>query len=254
MGLLTALFTTLLLAPEVTGQAVQYKHGDKVLEGYLAYDKKVSGKRPVVLVVHEWRGLNDYARKRAEQLAQLGYLAFAIDMYGKGVLAKDHEEAAKLAGAFIGDRKLMRERAKAGLEVARKHELADPKRIAAMGYCFGGAAALELGRGGAPVIGIATFHANLSSPKPEDGKNIKGKVIVFHGADDGFVPTEQISAFQDEMRKGGVDWQMVSFGGAVHSFTVPEAGNDPKKGMAYNEKADRRSWSMLREFLAEVFK
>ena len=227
-------------------EVVEYKHGDVVLEGYLAYDDAVKGKRPSIIVVHEWWGLNPYARMRTGQLAKLGYIAFAIDIYGKGVRAKDPAEAGTLSGIYTGNRPLMRSRANAGLEVLRNHPLADVNRIAAIGYCFGGTVVLEMARSGAELAGVVSFHGGLSTPNPSDAKNIKGKVLVLHGADDPAVPPDQVIAFQDELRKAGVDWQMVSYGGAVHSFTNPDAGNDPSKGAAYNEKADKRSWEAMK--------
>jgi dienelactone hydrolase len=239
---------------EVKGEVVEYRHGDAVLEGYLAYDNAIEGKRPGVLVVHEWMGHNPYVRKRAEQLARLGYVAFALDMYGKGVRAKDAKEAAGLAGKYKGDRKLMRDRAAAGLTVLRKHPAADPARLAAIGYCFGGTVALELARGGADLAAVVSFHGGLDTPTPEDARNIKGKVLALHGGDDPFVPPAQVEAFQAEMRNGRVDWQFVAYGGAVHSFTNPEAGNDHSKGAAYNEAADRRSWIAMNAFFAETLK
>ena len=235
-------------------EVVEYKYGDVVLEGYLAYDDAVKGKRPGIIVVHEWWGLNPYARMRTEQLAKLGYIAFAIDMYGKGVRAKDPAEAGTLSGIYRGNRPLMRSRANAGLEVLRNHPLANVNRIAAIGYCFGGTVVLEMARSGAELAGVVSFHGGLSTPNPGDAKNIKGKVLVLHGADDPAVPPDQVIAFQDEMRKAGVDWQMVIYGGAVHSFTNPEAGNDPSRGAAYNEKADKRSWEAMKTFFGEIFK
>jgi dienelactone hydrolase len=237
---------------QVKTEVVEYRHGDVVLEGYLAYDAALSGKRPGVLVVHEWMGHNPYVRKRAEQLAGLGYVAFALDMYGKGVRAKDAKEAAALAGKYKGDRPLMRARAGAGLDVLRKQARVDPSRLAVIGYCFGGTAALELARGGADLVSAVTFHGGLDTPTPGDARNIKGKVLALHGGDDPFVPMKQVEEFQEEMRKGGVDWQFVSFGGAVHSFTNPEAGSDNSKGVAYNERADRRSWEAMKTFFAET--
>jgi dienelactone hydrolase len=235
-------------------EVVEYRHGDIVLEGYLAYDDAVEGKRPGIIVVHEWWGLNPYARMRTEQLAKLGYIAFAIDMYGKGVRAKDPAEAGSLSGIYRGNRPLMRSRANAGLEVLRNHPLANVNRIAAIGYCFGGTVVLEMARSGAELAGVVSFHGGLSTPNPNDTKNIKGKVLVLHGADDPTVPPDQVIAFQDELRKAGVDWQMVSYGGAVHSFTNPETGNDPSRGAAYNEKADKRSWEAMKTFFGEIFK
>jgi dienelactone hydrolase len=199
-------------------------------------------------------GPNPYVRKRAEQLARLGYVAFAIDMYGKGVRPKDTNEAAALARIYRADRQLMRARVNAGLEVLKMHRLTDVRRIAAIGYCFGGGTALELARGGAEVAGVVSFHGNLDTPNPADARNIKGKVLVLHGADDPFVSPQQVSAFQEEMRQAKVDWQMIIYGGAVHSFTNPEAGSDPAKGAAYNEKADRRSWEAMKLFFSEIFK
>lgn len=237
---------------DLVTKVIEYKQGDVVLEGYLVYESG-SEKRPGVLVCHEWKGHGPYARRRAEQVARLGYVAFALDTYGKGVTAKDHVEAAKMAGVYKGDRALMRGRVKAGYDVLASQAVCDASRIAVMGYCFGGTCSLELGRSGARLAGIASFHGDLSSPAPEDAKNIKGKVIAFHGADDPFVKPEVVAAFQDEMRKGGVDWQLVSFGNTVHSFTVKEAGSDASTGSAYNEKSDLRSWEMLKDFLAEAF-
>lgn len=240
---------------ELHTEAVEYKHGDTVLEGYLAYDASIKGKRPGVLVVHEWWGNNAYSKRRAEQLAKLGYIAFALDMYGKGIIAKDAKEAGALAGKYRGDRKLMRERANAGLEVSRRHELTDTGRMAAIGYCFGGTTVLELARSGAPLAGFVSFHGGLDTPNPKDAANIKkGKVLVLHGGDDPFVTVDHVTAFEDEMRKAGVDWQVYIYGGAVHSFTNPDSGNDKSKGLAYNEKADRRSWEAMKMFFAEIFR
>src|SRR5262245_18784697 len=220
-------------------ELIEYKHGDVVLQGYLAWNGAVAGKRPGVIIFHEWKGHGDYVRRRADQLASLGYAAFAADMYGKGVYAKDHEEAGKLAGVFFGDRKKMRERAAAGLEAMKKHASVDPARIAAMGYCFGGTTALEMARGGQELLGAASFHGNLAvPPNSESVKPIRAKIIAFHGADDSFVPAEVVKAFHQEMKAASADYQFVAFGGAVHSFTVKEAGSDPSTGMAYNEKAD----------------
>lgn len=238
----------------VKTEVVEYRHGDVVLEGYLAYDDAFSGKRPGVLVVHEWMGHNPYVRKRAEQLAGLGYVAFALDMYGKGVRAKDAKEAGALAGKYKGDRPLMRARAGAGLDVLRKHARIDPSRLAAIGYCFGGTTALELARSGADLVSVVSFHGGLDTPTPGDARNIKGKVLALHGGDDPSVPMKQVEEFQEEMRKGGVDWQFVSYGGAVHSFTNPEAGSDNSKGAAYNERADRRSWEAMKTFFAETLR
>lgn len=236
----------------VKTEEVEYRHGDLTLSGYFAWDDSVKGPRPAVMVVHEWWGHGAYSRRRAQQLARLGYLAFANDMYGKGVYASDHEEAGKLAGAVRGDRALMRSRALAGVEALRRHKLADPARVAAIGYCFGGTTVLELARAGAELRGVASFHGSLDTPNPASPGSVKAKVLVLHGADDAWVQPA-VPAFEGEMRAAQADWQLVSYGGAVHSFTVREAGGDPSKGAAYNAAADRRSWQALEAFLKEIF-
>lgn len=251
------IFSALLLTADaeaaVHTKTITYHHGKTVLEGYLAYDDAMAGPRPGVLVVHEWTGLGPYAKRRAEQLAQLGYVAFAVDMYGKGVRAKDHTEAAALAGIYKKDRQLMRDRMTAALVVLKQQELTDTSRIAAIGYCFGGTTALELARSGADILGVVSFHGGLDTPNPNDAKRITGKVLVLHGAEDRFVPPEQVAAFEREMRAAGVDYRLVRYPGAVHSFTVPEAGNDPSTGMAYNAEADRQSWEEMKQFLKNLF-
>ncbi|MBI2871457.1 MAG: DUF167 domain-containing protein [Candidatus Omnitrophica bacterium] len=234
-------------------EAVPYTHGDVELEGYLAYDDALQGKRPGVLVVHEWKGLNEYAKRRARELAELGYIAFAVDMYGKGVYAQTHEEAAQLSGVFRQERNLMRARAAAGLDVLKGHPLTDSSRLGAIGYCFGGMAVLELARAGEDLKGVVSFHGGLSTPHPEDAQNIKGKVLVLTGADDPHISAEERRTFEEEMQKGDVDYRLIIFPGAVHSFTVPEAGDDPAKGVAYHADADQKSWQEMRVFFEFVF-
>ncbi len=234
-------------------ETVEYRHGGVVLEGYLAYDDAQAGKRPGVLVIHEWTGHNAYARKRAEQLAGLGYVAFALDMYGKGVHAKDARDAAAKAAVFKNDRALMRARAAAGLDVLRRDPHVDPGRLTAIGYCFGGTTALELARSGADLVGVVSFHGNLATPSPADAKNIKGKVLVLHGAADPVVPAAEVAEFEREMKSAGVDYRLVKYPGAVHSFTNPGAGNDPSRGTAYNAAADKESWEAMKEFFERLF-
>lgn len=239
----------------VIGKTVQYRQGDTALEGYLAYDDSLKGKRPGVLVIHEWKGLGDYEKRRAEQLAALGYVAFAADIYGKGVRPATPEMAAKEAAKYRGsDRGPMRARAAAGLEQLAHFPQVDPNRLAVIGYCFGGTGALELARSGAKLLGTVSFHGGLNTPNAADARNITGKVLVLHGADDPNVKPEEVAAFQQEMRQAKVDWQMIYYGGAVHAFTNPKSGNDNSKGAAYNEKADRRSWEAMKQFFNEIFK
>jgi len=233
---------------------VEYKQGDAILEGYLAWDDAKKIKRPGVLIVHEWTGLNDHMKLRAEMLAKLGYIAFAADIYGKGIRPSIPSEAAKTAGIYKDNRPLMRARARAGLEELKKQKFVDPQRIAAIGYCFGGTTVLELARDAADIRGVVSFHGGLSTPTPQDARNIKAKIMALHGADDPFVKPEEVASFQDEMRKGGVDWQFISYGNAVHSFTNKKAGTDNSKGAAYNEKADKRSWEAMKTFFEEIFK
>ncbi len=237
---------------EIKTENIEYKSGDVTLEGFHAYDDSASGKRPGILIVHQWKGLGDYEKKRAEMLAKLGYNVFAADIYGKGIRPSSPKEAGALAGKFKSDRALLRARVKAGLDVLEKNEMTDAKKIAAIGYCFGGTTVLELARGGADISGVVSFHGGLSSPNPTDAKNIKCKILVLHGADDPNVNPE-VPGFQEEMRKAKVDWEFVAYGNAVHSFTDWNAGSDNSRGAAYNEKADKRSWEAMKQFFAEIF-
>lgn len=251
---LTLLAFALTLRAEIKTETVEYKDGDTLLEGVRVWDDAVKSPRPGVLVVHQWLGLTDYEKGRAEMLARLGYVAFCADVYGKGVRPKDTKEAGAEATKYKTNRKLLRNRVNAGLEALKKSELVDAKHVAAIGYCFGGTAVLELARSGVDVAGVVSFHGGLDSPVPADGQNIKAKVLACHGADDPYVPAKELAAFEDEMRQAKVDWTLVKYGGAVHSFTQPMAGNDNSKGAAYNEKADRRSWAAMESFLAGALK
>jgi dienelactone hydrolase len=238
---------------QLHAETVEYKQDDTTLEGYLAYDETVKGARPGVLVVHDWMGCDSYAKTRADQLAKLGYVAFAADIYGKGVRPKNSQEAGAQAAKYKGDRPLLRARVNAALDVLKKQAQCDLKRVAAIGYCFGGTTVLELARSGADIAGIVTFHGGLDTPT-RDAKNIKCKVLICHGADDPYVPAADVAALQDEFRAAGVDWQMIYYSGAVHSFTRPDSGNDNSKGAAYNERADKRSWEAMKTFFAEIFR
>lgn len=255
LGILFALLVGGVAEAKVGTETVLYKQGDVTLEGYLALPEGDSPqRRPGVLVVHDWKGPGPYSRLRAEMLAEAGYVALAVDIYGQGVRPTTPEECAKQAGVYRADRALMRERARAGLDLLRSDPRVDPKRIACIGYCFGGGVSLELARSGAPLAGVVSFHGNLDTPNPADAKAIRGKVLVCHGADDPYVPSEQVAAFQKEMRDAAVDYQLIAYGGAVHSFTHPDAGNDPSRGAAYNEAADRRSWQAMLQFFQEILR
>jgi dienelactone hydrolase len=232
---------------------VEYRDGDQLLEGYLAWDESKSGRRPGVLVVHEWTGIGEHTRAQAERLAKLGYVAFAVDVYGKGVRPSSPAAAGAEAAKYKQDRGLFRSRLLAGYRTLLEQPWVDAQRVAAVGHCFGGTGVLELARAGADLKGVVSVHGGLDSPSPADGKNIKAKVLILHGAEDPFVKPADIDALLAELRGAGVDWQMISYGGAVHAFTNPAAGDDPSAGAAYDARTARRSWLAMRQFLDEVF-
>lgn len=254
--LIVALFVPLTPAhAALKTEVVEYKQDGTVLEGYLAWDTSFPGPRPGVLIVPDWMGVGPYVKSRAEQLAKMGYVAFAADVFGKGVRPRDAKAASKLAAEYkAGDRRLFRARVRAGLDRLLKEKRVDSRKAAAIGYCFGGTGALELARTGAPLLGTVSFHGGLDTPDPSLAKNIRGKVLALHGADDPYVPPKDVAAFQDEMRSAKVDWQLHMYGGAVHAFTIPDAGNDPSKGVAYDKKADERSLEAMKDFFAEIFR
>lgn len=250
-ALLLTLFSSMAGAA-IVEKPVEYKSGDVLCEGWQAYDDAVAGKRPAVLVVPQWTGVSDNEKMRAKMLAELGYNVFVVDVYGKGIRPQP-PEAGKEAGKYKSNRPLLRERVNSGLTLLTKDERTESSKIVCIGYCFGGTAAIELARGGAPVKGVVSFHGSLDSPTPTDGKNIKGKVLALHGADDPFVPAKDLAAFEQEMKDSGVDYKLVQYPGAVHSFTQKAAGNDNSKGAAYNEAADKASWEEMKAFFGRIF-
>lgn len=252
-ALALSLFLPKLAMAEIKLETVEYKDGDTVCEGAIAFDDASKTPRPGVLLVPDWMGVSDYAKGRAKQVAALGYVCFVADIYGKGVRPANAGDAGAQAGKYKADRPLLRSRVNSALAELKKNAVVAKTKPAAMGYCFGGTTVLELARSGAEISGVVSFHGGLDSPTPADGKNIKGKVLVLHGADDPFVKPADIAAFQEEMRGNKVDWQMVYYGDAVHSFTRPDAGNDKSKGAAYQEAADKRSWEAMKKFYAEIF-
>jgi dienelactone hydrolase len=229
-----------------------YARGDQKFQGYLVYDDAKKN-TPGVLMIPDWMGVVQKAKDRADKIAQLGFTVLVSDAYGKDIRPTDANEAGKLAGALKNNRRELRNRIQAAYEELKKIPQTDAKKIVAIGYCFGGTAALEAARAGLDIKGIVTFHGGLDSPNPDDGKNIKGKVLALHGADDPYVSAADLTAFEDEMRKNNVDWRLVKYGGAVHSFTDKTAGNDNSKGAAYNARADQRSWDEMQRFLKELF-
>jgi len=250
----TILLMANMSAAKIVLNPVEYQQGGFALAGFIAYDDSQSGPRPGVLIIHQWMGITDYEKMRAEQLAKTGYVAFVADIYGKGVRPKNSDEAGAQAGMYRKDRQLLRDRGEAALAQLQSSALVDKSKIAAIGYCFGGGAALELARSGASLAGVVSFHGNLDTPNPADAQNIKSKILVLHGGIDPYVKPEVVSAFEKEMTDASVDWQLISYGGAVHSFTIPTAGNDISTGSAYNEKADKRSWEAMKQFFGEIFK
>lgn len=252
LGLLGA--AVLCARAEIVTKTVEYKEGDTTLEGFVVYDDSVKGARPGVLVAHQWKGVGAYEKMRAEMLAKMGYVAFACDIYGKGIRPANPQDASAEAAKYKNDRALLRKRVNAGFQTLLKQPGVDKSKTAAIGYCFGGTTVLELARSGADADGVVSFHGGLGSPTPEDAKNVKAKVLALHGADDPFVPDAEIAGFATEMRKAKVDWHLVAYGNAVHSFTDKGAGNDNSKGSAYNETADRRSWEAMKGFFAEIFR
>lgn len=241
------------LSAAITVDTLEYDADGTTCSGTLAYDDAWKEPHPGVLVAHDWMGNTENAQNHARDLVKLGYVALAVDVYGKGVRPADAGEAGKLAGTYKGNRPLMRQRMAAGLKALLATGKADAKRIGAIGYCFGGTCVLELARSGAPLLGTVTFHGGLSTPTPEDAKRITGKVLVLHGAEDPFVKPDEVAAFESEMRAAKVDWQVVLYSDAVHSFTNTKAGSDPSKGQAYNPIAARRSWQAMSDFFGEVF-
>lgn len=240
---------------EIKSKVVEYRDGDTVLEGYVVWDSaQVNNLGPGVLVVHQWLGLTDYEKRRCQQLAEMGYVAFALDIFGKEVRPANTQEAGKTAGIYKNDRDLYRRRLNLGLEQLTAQPGVDSNKLAAIGYCFGGTGVLELARSGAKLTGGVSFHGGLDSPTPADGKNIAAKLLICHGADDPFVPAQDIAAMRAEFDEAQVDWQMIYYSGAVHSFTQPMAGNDNSQGAAYNASADKRSWLAMQTFLNELFK
>jgi dienelactone hydrolase len=249
---LLILFPSFSIA-DIVKTPVDYHQGDTHLKGLLVYDNSVQTPRPGVLVFPEWWGLNDYPKHRAEQLAQLGYVAFAADMYGDDTVTDSAPDATKLMTAVKGDLDTLRARAHAAFDVLSKDPHVDPNKIAAIGYCFGGTVALELARSGAPLVGVVSFHGGLDTARPADPASIKGKILVCTGGDDAFVPPAQVEAFENEMRQAHVDWQVLVFGGAHHAFTNPAADSHHIPNIAYNADADRRSWGAMKSFFDEVF-
>lgn len=240
----------------VVGKEITYQSGEVKLHGYLAYDDEIKGKRPGVLVVHEWWGLNDYVRERARMLAKLGYTALALGMYGNGKQAEHPDDAAKFAGEIRRNMPEAEKRFRAALAQLRTNPTVDPQKVAAIGYCFGGGIVLQMARRGLDLAGVVSFHGSLATTNPAKKGEVKAKVLVLSGADDPYTTPEQIAAFKKEMESAGVDYTFIEYPGAKHAFTNPNADRFGKKfnlPMAYNAEADRQSWDEMRRFFKELF-
>lgn len=233
-------------------QSIEYFDGDTVLEGYYAFDDAISEKLPAVLVAHDWSGISDFSRMKADKLAKLGYLGFALDAYGKGKVGKTKEEKTALIKPFMEDRAKLQRRMLAAFDTVKKIDQVASSRIGAIGFCFGGLCALDLARSGADVKGVVSFHGLLNAPENLAKHPIISKVLALHGFDDPMVTSEHVMAFGREMTHAKVDWQLHMYGNAMHAFTNPEA-NDPAFGTVYEKHADARSWIAMKDFFKEVF-
>ena len=257
--MIAAVVLGMVIAPlqaAVVGKEVSYQAGDTVMKGYLAYDDAVTGKRPGILVVHEWWGHNTYARKRAEMLAELGYTAMAVDMYGDGKTADHPDNAGKFATAVRQDQDMMQARFNAARHYLNSQETVDPELNAAIGYCFGGSVVLSMARSGADLDGVVSFHGSLGGLPPVSDK-VTAKVLVANGADDPFVGKDSIDIFKEDMEMAGVDFEFINYPGAKHSFTSPEANTFGEKfglPLEYNAEADKASWQKMQEFLDSIYK
>lgn len=238
---------------KIVTRNVAYQHDGLELEGYLAYDDAAGGTRPGVLVVHEWWGLNDYARNRAEQLAGMGYVAFALDMYGKGKVTEHPSEAAEWVKQVNANVDLWRRRAAAGLQVLLREPGVDGTRIAAIGYCFGGSTVQQLAYGGADIRGIVSFHGSLLPPGEEQARRVKAKILICHGAADPMSTRETLQDYLAAMEKTTLDWRMIVYGNAKHGFTNPGADRAGMEGVGYDKLADNRSWQDMKVFFDEIF-
>ena len=236
----------------IISNTVGYLDGDVLLEAFFAFDDSLTGRRPAVLINHTWAGRDDFVAEKAKKIAALGYVAFAVDMYGKGVLGTTAEENAKLMQPFMDDRHMLVKRMQAALYAVKLLPWVDDSKVAAMGFCFGGLCALDLARTGAYLKGVVSFHGLLGAPDNTEDNSIKAKVLVLHGHDDPMGPVEQVIAFEQEMTKAGVDWQFHTFGNTLHAFTNPVA-NNPDFGTVFQPDADRRSWLLMENFLTEIF-
>ncbi len=253
---LAGLLLPAFVSAAIKHEEVSYTANGVTMKGYLAYDDAIKGKRPGVLVVHEWWGHNDYSRKRADMLAELGYTALAVDMYGDGKQASHPQDAGKYAGEVMQNMENAKARFVAALDLLKKHKTVDPARSAAIGYCFGGGVVLQMARAGVDLKGVVSFHGSYGTQTPAEKGKVKAAVLVCHGAADQFITAEQVEGLKKEMQAAGVDFQFISYEGAMHAFTNPAADENGKKfniPIAYNKAADEKSWADMQQFLKRIF-
>ncbi len=249
--------TVLMQAPpqaRVQTREIEYRQGDTVLKGFIAWDDAVQGKRPGVLVVHEWWGLNDHARNQARRLAEAGYVGLALDMYGNGKVTTHPQDAQAFVTEVTKDPAVLAARFNAALDVLKKDPRVDTTRLAAVGYCFGGAVVLGMARAGADLGAVVTFHGALATQTPAQPGKVKARILVLAGAADPFVPPEQVEAFKKEMQAAGARFQVVSYPGAKHGFTNPDAASYGMSQLAYDAAADRESWAAMLKLFREQFR
>ena len=253
LGLLGAFLLSTASYADIVGREVDYQADGVQLKGYIAYDNNIRGKRPGIVVVHEWWGHNEYVRHRARMLAKLGYTALAVDMYGAGKHTRHPADAQKFVQEAMANMPEFEDRFRAGLKILRNEPTVDPERIAAIGYCFGGATVMQLAYAGADLKGVVSFHGSLPPPNGDEAKNVKGRVLIEHGNDDAFVPPERVNAFKAAMASAGVDLTFHGHDGARHAFTSPDADSFGIDNLKYNAAADESSWQSMQQFFREIF-
>ena len=251
--LFSLILTVLFIVPAAAGVPITYQDGSTTLQGYVAAPENNRGTAPIVMIVHQWKGLGDYEKMRADELAKLGYVAFAIDMYGADIRPDTTEGAKTQSSKYKNDNQLTQSRLKAALETARGLEMGDASKIAIIGYCFGGTMALEMARMGADIDGVVSFHGGLGTDNPAKENSVIPEIEVHHGAADPHVKPEEVDAFMREMESAGTDFSFYAYKDAVHAFTEKHAGNDPSTGAAYNAHSDEKSWARLKDFLKLIF-
>jgi dienelactone hydrolase len=252
IGLIGLMLST-QAAAAVQMKEVTYQDGDQQLRGYLAWDDAIKGKRPGVMVVHEWWGLNDYAKKRARMLAEEGYVAFAADMYGADRVTTHADDAKGWMTQIVSNQDAWQKRAMLGLEQLKKSPHVDGSKMAAIGYCFGGATVMQMTYAGADLDGVVSFHGSLPPASPEQAANIKSRVLIAHGDADPFIPADRIVKFKEALSNANVDWEMNVYANTKHGFTNPGAGDFGMDALAYNKAADERSWARMKAFFDEIF-